>query len=56
MRRASMVFASAMLMGAAPAFAGAHSDYTRSFPLETLQTFEFRTQQRVSPFVTPNFR
>ena len=48
MRLASVVFAGAILMGAAPAFAGAHSDYTKSFPLQTLQTFEFRTQQRIS--------
>ena len=48
MRLASVVFAGAILMGAAPVFAGAHSDYTKSFPLQSLQTFEFRTQQRIS--------
>jgi len=48
MKIASLVFAGALLVSAAPAIAGAHSDYTKSFPLATLQTFEFRSQQRIS--------
>jgi hypothetical protein len=37
-----------MLAGAAPAFASAHSDYTKSFPLQTLKTFQFKEQHRIS--------
>jgi uncharacterized protein DUF4136 len=48
MRPAAFVLALAVLMGAAPAFAGAHSDYTKSFPLQTLKTFQFKDQHRIS--------
>jgi uncharacterized protein DUF4136 len=37
-----------MLGAASPAFASAHSDYTKSFPLRTLKTFEFKDQHRIS--------
>src|SRR5262245_60492950 len=37
-----------MLGAASPAFASAHSDYTKSFPLQTLKTFEFKPQHRIS--------
>lgn len=48
MRIAPFVLALAVFAGAAPAFAGAHSDYTKSFPLGTLRTFQFKEQHRIS--------
>jgi hypothetical protein len=30
------------------ALASTHSDYTKSFPLQTLKTFEFKDQRRIS--------
>lgn len=38
----------ALLVGSGSALASAHSDYTKSFPLQTLKTFEFRDQRRIS--------
>ena len=44
-----MPFVLGLMLGAAsPAFAAAHSDYTKSFPLQTLKTFEFKPQHRIS--------
>jgi uncharacterized protein DUF4136 len=48
MRIVPFVLALAVSAGAAPAFAGAHSDYTKSFPLQTLKTFQFKEQHRIS--------
>jgi hypothetical protein len=48
MKLAPVVFALAVSAGAAPAFAGAHSDFTKSYPLQTLKTFQFKEQHRIS--------
>jgi uncharacterized protein DUF4136 len=44
----ALALAVTVLGGAGTAFAGAHSDFTKSFPLETLKTFEFKQQHRIS--------
>ena len=36
------------LVASSPAFAATHSDFTKSFPLQTLRTFEFKDQRRIS--------
>jgi Domain of unknown function (DUF4136) len=36
------------LIAGTPAFASTHSDFTKSFPLRTLRTFEFKDQRRIS--------
>jgi Domain of unknown function (DUF4136) len=38
----------AVLAFASSVFAGAHSDFTKSYPLQTLKTFEFKQQNRIS--------
>lgn len=48
MKLASLVLAGAVLTAVSPAFAGSHSDFTKSFPLQTLQTFQFKDQDRIS--------
>jgi hypothetical protein len=40
--------AMAILAGAGSAFAATHSDFTKSYPLQTLKTFAFKQQQRIS--------
>jgi hypothetical protein len=37
-----------MMAGSGSAFAAAHSDYAKSFPLQTLKTFAFKDQRRIS--------
>ena len=48
MRIATFVLALVIIAGSSPAFASAHSDFTKSFPLQTLKTFEFKHQHRIS--------
>jgi uncharacterized protein DUF4136 len=48
MRLMPFVLGLAVLAGSTSAFAAAHSDFTKSFPLQTLKTFEFKNQQRIS--------
>jgi hypothetical protein len=48
MRLMPFVLGLAILAGSTSAFAAAHSDFTKSFPLQTLKTFEFKNQQRIS--------
>jgi len=48
MRLMPFVIGLAVLAGSTSAFAAAHSDFTKSFPLQTLKTFEFKNQQRIS--------
>jgi len=36
------------LIAGTPAFASTNSDFSRSFPLQTLKTFEFKEQHRIS--------
>jgi hypothetical protein len=38
----------AILAGAGSAFAATHSDFTKSYPLQTLKTFAFKQQHRIS--------
>lgn len=38
----------AVLVGGGSALASTHSDYTKSFPLQALKTFEFKDQRRIS--------
>jgi Domain of unknown function (DUF4136) len=38
----------AVLAGSGAAFAGAHSDFTKSYPLQSLKTFTFKNQHRIS--------
>jgi len=38
----------ALLIGSSPAPASTHSDYTKSSPLQTLKTFAFKNQRRIS--------
>jgi Domain of unknown function (DUF4136) len=48
MKLITLALALALVAGSGPAFAAAHSDYTKSFPLKTLKTFEFKSQHRIS--------
>jgi hypothetical protein len=45
---APVVLALAIVAGPGSALASTHSDYTKSFPLKTLKTFEFKQQHRIS--------
>ena len=38
----------ALLAGSSPARAATHSDFTKSYPLRTLETFQFKPQHRIS--------
>jgi hypothetical protein len=40
--------AAAIVCGSSPVLAATHSDYTKSYPLQTLKTFEFKQQHRIS--------
>ena len=48
MTRQLLAVGLALLVGSGSALASAHSDYTKSFPLQTLKTFEFKDQRRIS--------
>jgi hypothetical protein len=48
MRIGTFVLGLALIAGSSPAFASAHSDFTKSFPLQTLKTFAFKSQHRIS--------
>ena len=48
MRLKTLGLALAVLAGSSSAFAASHSDYTKSFPLQTLKTFDFKQQHRIS--------
>ena len=48
MRLIPLVLGLAIVGGSASAFAETHSDYTKSFDLKTLKTFEFKPQRRIS--------
>jgi hypothetical protein len=48
MRITPFVLGLAIMAGSSPALASTHSDFTRSFPLQTLKTFEFKNQHRIS--------
>ena len=42
------VLALAVVAGSSSALASTHSDFTKSYPLQTLKTFQFKEQHRVS--------
>lgn len=48
MRSTAFVLGMALIAGSGSAFASTHSDYTRAFPLQTLKTFQFKEQRRIS--------
>jgi hypothetical protein len=48
MKRLSLALGLALLVGSGSALASTHSDYTKSFPLQTLKTFSFKEQRRIS--------
>ena len=48
LKRTAVVLAVLLLAGSGTAFATVHSDYTRSYPLATLKTFQFNWQNRIS--------
>jgi len=48
MKLTPFVLGLTLLAGGVPAFADAHSDYTKMFNLQSLKTFEFKTQRRIS--------
>jgi hypothetical protein len=48
MKTAALVLGATLIAGASSASAATHSDFTRSFPLQTLKTFEFKDQRRIS--------
>lgn len=48
MRITPLVLGLAIMAGTSPALASTQSDFTRSFPLQTLKTFEFKNQHRIS--------
>ena len=48
MKITSLVLALAVLAASSSAFAATHSDFTKAFPLQTLKTFQFKPQTRIS--------
>jgi hypothetical protein len=48
MKTLALVLGITLIVGSSPAFASAHSDFTKSFPLQSLKTFEFKDQRRIS--------
>ena len=48
MKTAALVLGLTLVAGSSPAYASAHSDFTKSFPLGTLKTFAFQEQRRIS--------
>ena len=48
MKGLSLAVGLALLVGSGPALASTHSDFTKSFPLQTLKTFAFKDQRRIS--------
>jgi uncharacterized protein DUF4136 len=48
MKATALILGAALVAGSGSAFASTHSDFTKSFPLQTLKTFEFKDQHRIS--------
>ena len=48
MKVTAVAVALVFVAGSGTAFAGAHSDFTKSYPLQTLKTFQFKQQHRIS--------
>jgi Domain of unknown function (DUF4136) len=48
MKATALILGAALIAGSGSAFASTHSDFTKSFPLQALKTFEFKQQRRIS--------
>ena len=48
MKATALILGAALIAGNGSAFASTHSDFSRSFQLQTLKTFEFKDQRRRS--------
>ncbi len=48
MKTTALVLGMTLIAGGSSAFASTHSDFTKSYPLQTLKTFEFKDQNRIS--------
>jgi Domain of unknown function (DUF4136) len=48
MKAAVLVLGMTLIAGSSTAFASTHSEYTKSYPLQTLKTFAFKDQHRIS--------
>jgi Domain of unknown function (DUF4136) len=48
MKVATLVLGVMLSAAASPGLASTHSDFTTSYPLQTLKTFEFKDQRRIS--------
>lgn len=48
MKATAFVLGMTLIAGSSSAFASTHSDFTKSFPLQSLKTFEFKDQRRIS--------
>lgn len=46
--RGAVALAVALMISSGSAMAATHSDFTKSFPLQTLKTFAFKDQRRIS--------
>lgn len=48
MKTTAFVLGMTLIAGSSSAFASTHSDFSKSFPLQTLKTFAFKEQRRIS--------
>ena len=48
MRTLALALGMALIVGSSPVCASTHSDFSKSFPLQTLKTFAFKDQYRIS--------
>lgn len=48
MKTTAFVLGITLIAGSSSAFASTHSDFSKAFPLQTLKTFEFKEQRRIS--------
>jgi Domain of unknown function (DUF4136) len=48
MRATALAIGLTLFVGSSTAFASTNSDFSKSFPLQTLKTFEFKDQHRIS--------
>ena len=48
MKATALLVGLTLIVGSSSAFASTHSDFTKTFPLGTLKTYEFKDQRRIS--------
>ena len=48
MKLLPLILGVAIVAGGGTAYASTHSDYTKAFPLQTLKTYSFKSQRRIS--------